>query len=170
MIYSDKPILIDGGKSHTAAKYSWIPAVLAVIFTLAFRLHDLNGRRRFVTQYYWLWYDAPAISYTMDILAIAAAGIAATAAVVTCFAIRKNEIRIHGDFCAGRAFKTWSLLPWTREFHLYYDEIKSMKIHKRVLDIRTTDGKYRIFVENPQTCHDYIEKQQKQLKSDIDVR
>ena len=163
MNYFDKPILTDSGDDLAQAKFGWIPAMLLAFTTLTLRLHELYGQRRFMMQNYWLWYDAPIISYAPDIRVIAGAVFVVAVSVATCFAIRKNEIHVHADFCIGRAFKTWGLLPKAREFHLQYDEIKSMKVQKKTLSIRTAEGKYRVFVENPQTCYDYIEKRRAYL-------
>lgn len=152
-----KPILIDDGRGHLDSKLVWVTAAWALIL-LVFRLHEQHGRRQFMVYNYWLWHDAPVISYATDIRLIVAAAVTISLAILTNVAIRKNEIRIYDDFCAGRAIRVWGLLPTARDFHLRYDEIVAVKVRKRTLHIRSTRGRYNVFVYCPQTCYDYITK------------
>jgi len=146
----------DGGRGHLTARFGWVPAAI-LLLPLGIALYDLHSRRQILFDVYWLWYDGPPVSYAHDIYLIACAAVALIFGVFTCLAVRKNEIHILHDACEGYAFRLKGLHR-LRPFRLKYDEIKSIKVEKRTLDIRSAAGNYRVFVSCPRTCEKFIQK------------
>ena len=142
-------LFTDSGKNNKSMKWTWIAVVILLInIAIAFysRLNNWQLRKEF----YWLWEDLPSFPFFADLVVLVI--ILVLVAWRTAVGTRKNEIHIYDNGIVGRGFKAWDFLIRIHSFDLSYDEITSVKKNRWGISIRSTKGRYTLFVNNPEIC------------------
>lgn len=145
-------ICSDFGKGHPTIKLGWI----GVIAGLASSVLAFQGRQNqweLAPQFYFLWSEIPVppsligwMIFNIVLIALA---------VISAITTGKHEIHIYDNCIDGCGFKFWGF--FLHDFKLKYADINSVKKHKWGLTIRTTMGRYSVFVHNPTLCADTIQ-------------
>jgi len=154
-----EPLFADGGVGHDGERHPTIKWVWTLyVFGLITPLLEFNRRLglwRGLMEHYWLWDEPPPRPGYLFLVFCVVSG--AIIAYITCRAVRNSELRIYDGYIVGRGFKHGSILRFSRDFRIYYSQIKSVKINRRALVVRCDDGKYTVWVHDPEACYKRID-------------
>ena len=153
----NKLLFADFGEAHSSIKWQWISGILfAFCMCLAYYNQWRNWQIR--VRFYWLWSEPPpAFPCLLSLLLLVFAATYVALCYATVKSIGKNEIYVYNNLIKGCGFKRWGFLPRVHHFELKYDEILSVKkgTQRRII-IRSTTGRYEVFIDSPEIAHKII--------------
>jgi len=148
-----KFLFMDGGNSdHPTRVWSWVSVVLVFIQYSIITI-SLWRDWRLRTQFYWLWYEPPTFPFFWFALYSTLIILVIIYTLALTKAIRKCEIRVYEQGIEVYGLKWWHFWPKLHYFELNYSDIVAVKkVRFGVLHIRSTKGRYRLTIQDPEYC------------------